>query len=280
MSWIVSIEGNIGAGKSVLIKEMRKYYEMHKNYDTTIFLKLHVFNIIVYCFIYNAAVISLEFKSIIKYIIITLCCIVWHIYDYYKTENEKKRLPNVIFLEEPLNIWQSIKDKFGKNILELYYTDPKKYAFVFQMLCLYTRMELIERHKTNEETIIIIERSIYSDHLIFEKMLYNTDIMNDVEDIVYKLWFDCIANDMSKIDQIYLKSDPKNTYERKNIRNRSEEENVTLEYLTLCHEYHEDMIANTNPLMVIEIDKYNIADKPKYKKMVKSIFTKLYSDYK
>ena len=35
---------------------------------------------------------------------------------------------NVIFIQEPVNIWTEIKDKDGKTILEHFYEDQKKYV--------------------------------------------------------------------------------------------------------------------------------------------------------
>ena len=39
---------------------------------------------------------------------------------------------NVIFLDEPVGIWETIRDSEG-NILEHFYNDPYKYSYCFIM---------------------------------------------------------------------------------------------------------------------------------------------------
>ena len=49
------------------------------------------------------------------------------------------------FLEEPVDVWSSIHDKNGKNILEKYYADQTKYAFSFQMMAYISRLSLLRK---------------------------------------------------------------------------------------------------------------------------------------
>jgi deoxyadenosine/deoxycytidine kinase len=49
------------------------------------------------------------------------------------------------FLEEPVDVWSSIQDKNGKNILEKYYADQTKYAFSFQMMAYISRLSLLRK---------------------------------------------------------------------------------------------------------------------------------------
>jgi deoxyadenosine/deoxycytidine kinase len=39
---------------------------------------------------------------------------------------------NIMFLREPVDIWESITDESGTNILEKFYEDQTKYSFSFQ----------------------------------------------------------------------------------------------------------------------------------------------------
>jgi ABC-type glutathione transport system ATPase component len=65
---LVSIEGNIGAGKSTLVKTLQNRYSDRDD---------------------------------------------------------------IYFLQEPVDLWEKIKDKDGKNMLQKFYANPKKYAFAF-----------------------------------------------------------------------------------------------------------------------------------------------------
>jgi deoxycitidine kinase/deoxyguanosine kinase len=49
-------------------------------------------------------------------------------------ETLKTRFPNVVFVDEPVDVWSTVTDKDGTTILEKYYADQKRYAFAFQMM--------------------------------------------------------------------------------------------------------------------------------------------------
>ena len=66
MHYIFSVEGNIGSGKSTLVKMLKNSLKTIKN-------------------------------------------------------------TNVIYLPEPVSVWESIKAKDGKNAIEKYYENPEKY---------------------------------------------------------------------------------------------------------------------------------------------------------
>ena len=48
-----------------------------------------------------------------------------------------------MYLPEPVDIWESIKDKNGKNVIESYYEDQVKFAFPFQMMAYISRVHQI-----------------------------------------------------------------------------------------------------------------------------------------
>ena len=41
---------------------------------------------------------------------------------------------NIIFLKEPVEEWETIKDEKGITMLENFYADQAKYSFAFQMM--------------------------------------------------------------------------------------------------------------------------------------------------
>ena len=51
-------------------------------------------------------------------------------------ENEKK----IVYMREPVDLWEKIKDKEGETILSKFYKDPNKYAFSFQIMAFTTRL--------------------------------------------------------------------------------------------------------------------------------------------
>lgn len=81
--------------------------------------------------------------------------------------NENLGLPFEI-VPEPVDDWQHFSGETQNiNLLELFYKEPKKYGYIFQSFCFYSRLKnwTQNQHKFKEE-ILIFERSIYSDKFI------------------------------------------------------------------------------------------------------------------
>ena len=47
---------------------------------------------------------------------------------------------NVVFLKEPVDEWEKIKDENGTTILEKFYGNQEKYSFPFQMMAYVSRL--------------------------------------------------------------------------------------------------------------------------------------------
>jgi len=153
---------------------------------------------------------------------------------------------NIIFLPEPVDEWNTIVDSEGKNIIEKYYSDQKKYAFSFQMMAFITRVKQIK--DIDADSIIIIERCVHTDREIFAKMLFDSCKIEDIEYSIYLRWFDYFTKDINLSGFIYVKTDPEVCIERINIRDRKGE-NIPIEYLIDCDKYHETWINS------IDVDK-------------------------
>ncbi len=69
---------------------------------------------------------------------------------------------NVIFLKEPVDDWETIKDKEGCTMLQKFYGDQAKYSFPFQMMAFISRLVLLRTAaKENPHAILVTERSLY-----------------------------------------------------------------------------------------------------------------------
>ena len=183
---IVSIEGNIGSGKSTFISKLEKYIQ-ENNTDKKIF-----------------------------------------------------------FLSEPVDEWLNIKDENNEHILSKFYNNQEKYSFTFQMMAYISRLnklkEAIDNLKQINNSIIITERSLMTDKYVFAQMLYDENKIEKIEFEIYKKWFNSF-NKETEIDKvIYIASKPEICYDRVKLRDRDGEENIPLDYLTKCHNYHENMI--------------------------------------
>ena len=153
-------------------------------------------------------------------------------------DDEKlKKKYNYDVIYEPVDEWQRI------GILEKFYSDPKKYCYLFQSYCLFSRFNLLDKIDDNLD-YIFIERSIFSDHNVFAKGCKYLNQLNDIEYDIYKIWFDKFKT-VHPIDyyHIYLQLEPEICLQRIIQRNRNEETNITIEYLQLLHDRHESWLT-------------------------------------
>ena len=185
MCIIFSIEGNIGSGKSTLVRKLNKYL---------------------------------------------------------KGKYQGKK---VIYLAEPVNTWNTITDSKGNTILAKFYENQHKYAFSFQMMAYISRLSPLKSTiRENPNSIIITERSVWTDRNVFAKMLYDEYKIEEINYQIYNKWFDEFVNDVPLSGIIYVKTDPTKCLERVLIRNR-EGETIPLEYLEMCSAYHQIWLVKT-----------------------------------
>ena len=191
-------------------------------------------------------------------------------------ENLKKHYvtnENVIFLREPVDDWEKIKDKQGNTMLKKFYDDQEKYSFSFQIMAYISRLKILRDTikqiranvrkyiddlykkielsglcyneqciKNMPKYIIITERSLYTDKYVFAKMLYEQGKIEDVCYQIYLNWFDEFAKEISVDYSIYVNTEPTICYTRIHKRARNGEEVIPLAYLENCHNYHEEFL--------------------------------------
>ena len=202
-------------------------------------------------------------------------------------ENLRKYYSNnthVIFLREPVDDWEKIKDSEGNTMLKKFYADQEKYSFAFQMMAYISRLKILRDtvKQINDETqiivknkfqkmlinydeqepdfelpqyVIITERSLYTDKHVFAKMLHDQGKIEDVCYQIYLNWFEEFAKDFPINYSIYVNTEPEKCYERIHKRARDGEEVIPLAYLQDCHNYHEDFLdenkgINTSKLIL------------------------------
>ena len=170
----------------------------------------------------------------------------------------------IVFVREPVDEWEKIKDENGTNILEKFYKDQEKYSFSFQMVAFISRLKLLkEAVENNPNSIIITERSLYTDKMVFAKMLYNSNKIEHINYMIYLNWFETFSNNYPLNKIIYIKTDPEVCLSRIEKRSRKGENNIPLSYLTDCDKYHEEMINNLSVEKLIldgNVDIYNEKD--------------------
>lgn len=165
-----------------------------------------------------------------------------------------KEADDIVFLNEPVDEWGKITDENGITILEKFYADQEKYSFSFQMMAYVSRLKVLREatsnifmnklssHSSLKKVIIITERSLFTDKLVFAKMLYDDKKIEPINYKIYLNWFDTFSNEFPVHKVVYVKTSPEKCHTRINKRSRDGEGNISLEYLQNCSMYHDNML--------------------------------------
>ena len=164
---------------------------------------------------------------------------------------------DICFLDEPVDEWEQIKDADGKTMLEKYYADQEKYAFSFQMMAYISRLARLRDAMRQNYRVIVTERNVFTDKMVFAAMLHDTKKIEDVNYAIYLKWFDEFLQDVPPVRLVYVRTDPEVAKARVDSRAR-QGESIPLGYLRDCHKYHErwlkpgDVAAGTHQMLVID----------------------------
>lgn len=174
-----------------------------------------------------------------------------------KLQEKLKYNKSIVFLREPVDIWMSLKDDNGENILEKFYSDPSKYAFTFQITAFVTRLSMIRNIiKENQQCkYIICERSLSADKHIFAKMLFDDGMIDDIHYKIYMKFYEEFSNDYELEKIVYIDADPDICEKRIHKRNRHGEENISLDYLIKCKKYHDEWLLHLDNVITIKTNE-------------------------
>jgi len=144
---------------------------------------------------------------------------------------------------EPVEKWQNVGGSHV-NLLLQFYEDPQRFAYTFQNYVFLTRM-VQERESYSASMCRLLERSIFSDRMVFVRAVHNLKFLSDTELAVYDSWFDPVLKTLPTLVPngfIYLRANPDTCFRRMQKRSRNEESSVQLEYLQDLHQHHEDWL--------------------------------------
>ena len=154
------------------------------------------------------------------------------------------------FIEEPVGAWQ--KD-FAANLLGMFYEDPKRWAFTFQLAAFTTRAKTWDEVLAMiDHSTVVLERSIYCDRYVFAKNCYQSGLISESEWQIYcRMWDWLQSNWCADPDKIvYLRTPAEVCHERIEERGRDEENKIPLEYLRDLEVLHDEWLLD-NPLAVV-----------------------------
>jgi deoxyadenosine/deoxycytidine kinase len=185
-------------------------------------------------------------------------------------ENLEKSLehdPSILFLREPLDVWESVKDsQTGENILQKFYANPEKYAFAFQVMAYATRLSMVRdaiKIGDGQYRAIVLERSLAADKRIFAKMLYDDGKIDDVCYQIYQKFYKEFSDEVGLDGIVYIDADAEVCKQRVEKRSRQGEDGIPLEYLQKCKKYHDEWMSDEPLALKIKTNQnvtYDSAD--------------------
>ena len=173
----------------------------------------------------------------------------------------RKALPDLHVVDEPVGQWTALHNAAGKNLLELFYEDKKRWAYTFQNCAILTRLKNIQEavqrldRSVKGPHIILTERSVLTDKYVFAEMLRDAGDMDPLEWELYDTWFSIFSKQHPVHGIIYLSTSSATSKDRIQIRNRIGEENINIEYLEALDIQHKKWIENTNiPVLTLSTE--------------------------
>jgi deoxyadenosine/deoxycytidine kinase len=156
----------------------------------------------------------------------------------------KRRCKGWNFIEEPVDIWSSIKNEDDESLFTVYYKDPKRWSYSFQTCALLSRFQNIEtamipftmkEHLGKIEgcQVFITERCLDTDYHVFAKMLRDQGKMDSLEFGIYSRLYDYLRSSMTipLTAIIHIDTKPHDCLERIKMRNRTGESELSVIYL-------------------------------------------------
>ena len=143
-------------------------------------------------------------------------------------------------------------------MLDLFYKNPKRWAYTFETYTLLTRLLDHQIHVAEQNTgFVISERSPYSGRYCFAANTHDQGYLSDLEWSLYQSLCNHLFEEhvAQPTGIIYLRTDPKVCHQRLKIRNRREEASMPLEYLQQLHAKHESWLLDNpknTPVLVLD----------------------------
>ena len=154
---------------------------------------------------------------------------------------KSRSLSYVRFLDEPVGVWESIKNEAEESLLQVYYKDPKRWSYTFQSCALLSRYQTLasavdtvvesssspsfsssssssssmslrssESDSSPPECVLIIaERCLDTDYHVFTKMLCDEGCIDKMEYDIYNRLYQHLQSESIPLSGIiHVDTDP------------------------------------------------------------------------
>jgi deoxyadenosine/deoxycytidine kinase len=158
----------------------------------------------------------------------------------------RENFPELAILDEPLTEWQNVGEGKNINLLGLYYQNPARWGFTFQIYAFMSRVnKWTEYSRMTGNGVRISERSLLSDRYIFASIMSDMDILDPAEHAIYLQFYDHLVKMNDIVDlfgMVYVQCPPEICEQRIKKRSREGEDGIPLDYLQKIHEKHEEWL--------------------------------------
>ncbi len=191
----------------------------------------------------------------------------------------QQSLSHTLVTLEAVDYWQN--ESNGQSILQNFYESPHRWAYSMETIALKIR---IQEHLQQQASLLpnIVERSIYSGYHCFAKNSFEQGFLNQLEWNMYNAWFNFLTSQqcLPPSGFIYLRADPKLSYERTVKRHREAEDSISFKYLQQIHDKHEDFLIKKFdmhpsiidvPILVLDCNYDLVTDKIKLLNYVEQV---------
>ncbi len=145
-------------------------------------------------------------------------------------------------------------EHFNSDVLDAFYKDPIKYAFIAQVEFFNGRLE---RQAEIEQArgIVLEDRTIFEDYHIFGKAQKINGFMTNTEFAVYQREYELMTKKINEPDlMVYLRADTDTLLKRIKKRGRDSEKGIGRDYLDLLNGLYETFIIQHINCPVLVID--------------------------
>ena len=179
----------------------------------------------------------------------------------------RTQIPELTVVQEPVADWVTLKNGEGENLLELFYRDTARWCYTFQNCALLTRLLDTERilaewkPAPGKWPVVVTERSVLTDRYVFAEMLHREGKMDELEWSLYNKWFNHYAANLPVKGIIHLTTSAETAKERIQVRGRSGEEKIPMEYLHHLHDQHTHWMKTAHlPVLEVSTDTGHSVD--------------------
>lgn len=188
------------------------------------------------------------------------------------------------FIEEPVGLWQTLKNERDESLLDVYYKDPKRWSYTFQSCALLSRFQNVSMAVENVTAaeaalaaaaatpssssaerqqsphLLITERCLDTDYQVFTKMLCDDGCIDKLEFEIYNRLYQHLQSQSVPLGGIiYVDTEPPECMRRIKSRARPGEDTIPLEYLQKLDQYQRRWVANAGiPTMTTTSDAASI----------------------